>query len=133
MDDEENPNLRLLALTDGVIAITITLLVLELRLPEGFGDYTDAELWAALLGVWPRFLAYLLSFAVIGSFWLNHRAKFEHIVKSDGGLLWINMIYLLTMSIVPFTTNLIAESGGTLATAIYAASMFVSGLSLAWL
>ncbi len=130
---EEHPNARLLALSDGVIAVAITLLVLDIRLPEGFGRYSDAELGAALLALWPRMLAYLLSFLVIGSFWINHRAKFRHIAKSDSGLIWINMVFLLTIGLVPFTTNLIAESGGTLSTAIYAGTMMVSGLSLAWI
>lgn len=129
----EDPNARLLALSDGVIAVAITLLVLDMRLPEGFGAFNDQELWAALLGLWPRMLAYLLSFAVIGSFWFSHRAKFNRIVRTDGTLMWVNMLFLLTIGLVPFTTNLIAESGGSLSTAIYAGTMVVSGLSLAWM
>ena len=131
MGDEEDPNLRLLALSDGVIAVAITLLVLDIRLPEGFGEYSDSELWAALVALWPRLLAYLLSFYVIANFWFSHRSKFNAIVKTDGRLMWINMLFLLTVGLVPFTTNLIAESGGTIATMIYAAAMVVSGLSLA--
>ena len=135
MGDEEDPNLRLLALSDGVIAVAITLLVLDIRLPEGFGELSDGELWAALVALWPRFLAYLLSFYVIANFWFSHRAKFNHIIKTDGRLMWINMLFLLTVGLVPFTTNLIAESGGTVSTMVYAASMVVSGLSLSgiWL
>jgi len=135
MGDEEDPNLRLLALSDGVIAVAITLLVLDIRLPQGFGELSDPELWSALVALWPRFLAYLLSFYVIANFWFSHRAKFNHIVKTDGRLMWINMLFLLTVGLVPFTTNLIAESGGTVSTMVYAASMVVSGLSLSgiWL
>ena len=135
MGDEEDPNLRLLALSDGVIAVAITLLVLDIRLPEGFGELSDSELWAALVALWPRFLAYLLSFYVIANFWFSHRSKFNHIIKTDGRLMWINMLFLLTVGLVPFTTNLIAESGGTVSTMVYAASMVVSGLSLSgiWL
>lgn len=130
---EENPNARLLALSDGVIAVAITLLVLDIRLPEAFDKWSDAQIWAALVALWPRFLAYLLSFFVIGNLWNSHRGKFNAIVKSDGGLIWINMLFLLTIGLLPFTTNLIAEGGGTLTTAVYAASMVVSGLSLVWL
>ncbi len=135
MEDEEDPNLRLLALSDGVIAVAITLLVLDIRLPEGFGEFNDTELWAALVALWPRILAYLLSFYVIAQFWFSHRSKFNRIVKTDSRLMWINMLFLLTVGLVPFTTNLIAESGGTLSTIIYAAAMVVSGLSLSaiWL
>ena len=130
---EENPNARLLALSDGVIAVAITLLVLDIRLPEALEHWDDAQIWAALVALWPRFLAYLLSFFVIGNLWNSHRGKFDAIVKSDGGLIWINMLFLLTIGLLPFTTNLIAEGGGTLTTAVYAASMVVSGLSLTWL
>jgi uncharacterized membrane protein len=130
---DENPNARLLALSDGVIAVAITLLVLDIRPPDGFGEMNDAQLWAALLALGPRIFAYLLSFMVIASFWLSHRATFNRIDKTDSGLIWINMIFLLTVGLVPFTTNLIAESGGTLTTAIYAGTMMVSGLALAWM
>ena len=131
MGGNENPNSRLMALSDGVISVAITLLVLDIRLPQGFGEYPDTELWAALVALWPRLLAYLLSFYVIANFWMSHRAKFEHIVRTDGRLMWINMLFLLTVGLVPFTTNLIAESGGTISTMVYAASMVVSGLALA--
>ena len=77
MGDDENPNARLLALSDGVIAVAITLLILDIRLPEGFGSFTDAQLWDALVALKPRFFAYLLSFVVIGGFWMNHRARFN--------------------------------------------------------
>ena len=129
---EENPNARLLALSDGVIAVAITLLVLDIRLPD-VERWSDAQLWDALVALWPRLFAYLLSFFVIGNLWNSHRAKFAAIVATDGRLIWINMLFLLTIGLLPFTTNLIAESGGTLATAVYAASMVVSGLSLVWL
>ena len=118
MGGNENPNSRLMALSDGVISVAITLLVLDIRLPQGFGEYPDTELWAALVALWPRLLAYLLSFYVIANFWMSHRAKFEHIVRTDGRLMWINMLFLLTVGLVPFTTNLIAESGGTISTMV---------------
>ncbi len=72
---DENPNARLLALSDGVIAVAITLLVLDIKLPDGFGEFADAELWGALVALWPRMLAYLLSFYVIANFWFSHRSN----------------------------------------------------------
>lgn len=128
-----NPNERLVLFSDAVIAITITLLVLEIRLPEGFGEFDDSALWHALLELAPRFLAYLISFMVIGVYWLNHHAKFGHIEKSSRGLLSINLLFLLFIGVVPFTTSLIAENGGALATAIYAGGMVCCGLSLMWI
>ena len=131
MGDDDNPNARLMALSDGVVSVAITLLVLDIRLPDGFGEFSDTQLWAALVGLWPRILAYLLSFYVIANFWFSHRLKFNRIIKTDGRLMWINMLFLLTIGLLPFTTNLIAESGSTTATMVYASSMAVSGLSLA--
>lgn len=129
----ENPNERLVLFSDAVIAITITLLVLEIRLPQGFGEFDDAELWHALVELGPRFLGYLISFAVIGVYWLNHHAKFSYIVKSSRGLLMLNLLFLLFIGVVPFTTSLIAENGGALATAIYAGGMVCCGLTLMWI
>ncbi len=128
-----DPNERLVLFSDAVIAITITLLALEIRLPEGFGELDDARLWAELVALAPRLLAYLISFAVIGVYWLNHHAKFQHIVQSRRGLLVINLLFLLFIGVVPFTTSLIAENGGPLATAIYACGMVCCGLTLMWL
>ncbi len=119
--------------SNAVIAITITLLALEIHLPEGFGEFDDTALWHALLELAPRFLAYLISFAVIDVYWLSHHAKFNHIEKSSRGLLSINLLFLLFIGVVPFTTSLIAENGGALATAIYADGVVCCGLSLMWI
>lgn len=128
--NEENPNARLEAFSDGVIAVAITLLVLDIRLPEGFGSFTDARLWDALVELKPRFLADLISFGVIGIYWINHHAKFRHIVKSSRPLLFINMLFLLFVCIVPFTTTLIAENPDAVGTAVYAIGMVACGLVL---
>ena len=130
---QDNPNERLELFTDAVIAITITLLVLEIQLPEGAGEMNDRELWAALLGLRERFLAYLISFAVIGVYWLNHHGKFSRIVGSSRPLLLINLLFLLFIGLVPFTTALIAENGGATSTIIYASGMVCCGLPLMWM
>lgn len=130
---QDNPNERLVLFTDAVVAITITLLVLEIRLPDGVGEMNDAELWRALVDLWPRFLGYLISFAAIGLYWLNHHGKFSRIVRSSRPLLRINLLFLLFVGVVPFTTALIAENGGPLSTAIYAGGMVCCGLTLMWL
>ena len=127
---DEKPNARLEAFSDGVIAVAITLLVLDIRLPEGFGKFSDAELWSALVELKPRFLAYLISFAVVGVYWINHHAKFRHIVKSGRALLLLNTLFLLFVCIVPFTTTLIAENPHAVGTAIYAIGMVACGLML---
>ena len=129
-ENRENPNGRLLAFSDGVIAVAITLLILEIRLPEDFGEFSDAELWAALLALWPRFMAFLISFAVIGVYWLNHHRKFDLIVKSDTGLKWLNLLFLLTICVIPFVTAVTAQNSGFVGTAIYASVMMLCGISL---
>jgi uncharacterized membrane protein len=129
----ESPNTRLLAFSDGVIAVAITLLILEIRLPEEFGEFTDAQLWSSIVELWPRFMAFLISFAVIGVYWLNHHRKFDLIVKSDSGLKWLNLLFLLTICVTPFVTAVIAQNSGFVGTALYAGVMMSCGLSLALL
>ncbi|HVV33372.1 MAG TPA: TMEM175 family protein, partial [Vitreimonas sp.] len=88
---------RLLAFSDGVIAIIITIMVLELRPPH-------EATWAALLELAPKFLSYVLSFIYIGIYWNNHH-HFMYVAKSvNGGILWANMGLLFCLSLVPFTT-----------------------------
>lgn len=128
---KENENERLMLFSDAVIAITITLLVLDIRLPETEMGLTDAALWEALVGLTPQLVAYVLSFLVIGVFWLGHRSKFEHIVRHSPVLIWINLIFLLEIGLMPFVTGVLAESRGALATMLYAAAVSVISLTAA--
>ncbi|MEQ1769396.1 MAG: TMEM175 family protein [Devosia sp.] len=126
----DGPNTRLLAFSDGVIAVAITLLILEIRLPEAFGEFTDQELWSALLALWPRFMAFFISFAVIGIYWMNHHRKFDLIIKSDSQLKWLNLLFLLAITLTPFVTAVIAQNSGFVGTAVYAGVMMQCGISL---
>jgi uncharacterized membrane protein len=97
---------RIEAFSDGVFAIAITLLVLELHVPElepGEG------LWPALLHEWPQFAAYLTSFAIIGIMWVNHHSMFRQIQRADRGLMFLNLGLLLWTALLPFPTSLFAE------------------------
>ncbi|MGE0499433.1 MAG: TMEM175 family protein [Rhizobiaceae bacterium] len=125
---ESYENDRLVLFSDAVIAITITLMMLEIRLPPGAAELPDAQLWTALTELWPRYLAYIVSFLVVGSFWAVHHRKFRTIVRSSGGLIWLNLVFLLAIGFVPFATDLLAESGGRLATVLYAAVVTVIAL-----
>ena len=116
-----HPNERLVLFSDAVIAITITLMVLEIRVPHDAGELDDPELWTALLALWPRYVSYILSFVVVGAFWNVHRRKFEFIARSSGTLVWLNFAFLLAIGFMPFVTDLIAENGGSVATMAYAA------------
>src|SRR5205814_4978093 len=95
---------RLEAFSDGVFAIAATLLVLELRVPA---DTTD--LVRALLGLWPAYLAYLISFLTIGIIWVNHHTLLEHCRRVDRTFLYLNLLLLMAVGIVPFPTSLVDQ------------------------
>lgn len=96
---------RLEAFSDGVFAIAITLLVLEIKVPP-----PDTALGAELLLLWPSYLAYVVSFLVIGAIWINHHAMFQHIVRLDGMLLLLNVLHLMLIAFLPFPTAVLAEA-----------------------
>lgn len=118
---------RLKALTDGVIAIVITLLVLELSVPV-ISEMHDSEgLWPELRGEWREYMAYLMSFFIVGLLWLYHHTVFRHIRGADGTLLFLNMLYLLAVSVTPFTSALVAKNWDErLAAIVYGASLFLA-------
>jgi len=103
--------IRLEALSDGVIAIAITLLILEIRLPD-VEHSSSQEVWAALGGLWPQYLGYLLSFATIGIFWANHHLIFRFIARTNHYLILANLFLLLGIATFPFPTALMADTLG---------------------
>ena len=119
MSDAEE-TARVEAFSDGVFAIAITLLILELKVPRGLGV---AELRHALVLEWPSYAAYFVSFATIGIMWVSHHWLFTLIRRVDHPLLLLNGLLLLTISVVPFPTALMAEylahEGGRLAATLY--------------
>jgi len=100
---------RLEAIGDGVFAIALTLLVLDLRVPINEGIKTENDLFRALIDLTPKFLSYFLSFMTLGIFWTGHAAQFSYIEKSDRHLNWLNLFFLLFVSILPFTTAFLSE------------------------
>ena len=100
---------RAVAFSDAVIAIVITLLVLDLRPP----DAEPGGLLAALLGEWPTYLAYAASYIYLAVIWLNHKAAFTRIREMDRGLQWANLGILATLALVPWPTAVIAETART--------------------
>src|SRR5215212_10129506 len=99
---------RLEAFSDGVIAIAITLLVLEIRVPEGT-ESVDA-LWAALRDLWPAYLGYLISFATIGIMWANHHTIFRLITRTSHYLILTNLLFLLCLAFLPAPTALLTHT-----------------------
>lgn len=122
---------RLIFFSDAVFAIAITLLALDLRLPGGGESPSNAQLLAQLLELWPKYLAYLVSFLAIGTFWLGHHRRFRFIRRYDRGLLTLNILFLMVIAFVPFPTSVISESGNRTATIFYALIMILGGLMLA--
>src|SRR6187401_1239905 len=94
---------RLEAFSDGVIAIIITIMVLELHAPEHSS-------WAALIGLWPVFLSYVLSFVFLGVYWNNHHHLLQAIKHVDGRTLWANLHLLFWLSLVPFCTEWVGHT-----------------------
>jgi uncharacterized membrane protein len=115
---------RLLAMTDGVIAIIITIMVLELKVPEG-------DTPAALLHAWPIFLSYALSFVYVAIYWNNHHHYFHLVRRVNGPVMWANFHLLFWLSLVPFATGWMGEHAfSALPTAIYGISLLMP--ALAW-
>ncbi len=132
-DDVELPDVvRLLSLSDGVVAIALTLLVLQLHVPSlAHGEQTSASaLASALSGTVDRFLSYLTSFYVIAQFWLAHHRVFRHVSGHHEGLAWWNFAFLFTITIMPFSSSLLGEyAGNPLVVDIFALNLLLASLS----
>jgi uncharacterized membrane protein len=117
------PKGRLEAFTDGVMAIIITIMVLELKVPEGF------EL-DSLLAVVPKLLIYLLSFVFVGIYWMNHHHTLHATKKVTGGILWANLSLLFWLSLFPFVAGWMGENlSHPLPSAAYGLILFMAGIS----
>lgn len=103
---------RIEAFTDGVFAIVVTLLVLELKVPALKDHASVSELAHALLELMPKFLSWLISFIIVCKFWLNHHHILGLAARADYGFVWLNSIFLLGQSFIPFPTALIGEYPG---------------------
>lgn len=100
---------RLEALSDGLFAIAMTLLMLDLRIPVSTVIHTEQDLWQALVALAPRFITYLMSFLTLGIFWVGQQTAINHHARGDRHLTWIHLAFLSAVSLVPFTTALLAE------------------------
>jgi uncharacterized membrane protein len=103
---------RLEAFSDGVFAIAITLLVLEIRVPSPADLGSPARLTDALVALWPSYLGYVVSFVTVGIMWANHHNLFRYIGRVDHWLLLANLLLLLGVGFVPFPTALVAATLG---------------------
>ena len=114
---------RLEAFSDGVIAVIITIMVLELKVPREDGT-------ASLVAIYPIVLVYLLSFAFTGIYWINHQRLLERIKVADAPTLYANLFFLFCLSLLPFFTSYLLEKNmNSFAVSVYAVSMMVTGFS----
>jgi uncharacterized membrane protein len=125
---------RLEAFSDGVFAVAITLLAFELRLPSLPPNIDDSELYRALLALAPRFYSYLVSFVLVGMFWVAHHNIFVAIERPDRPLMWMNLVTLLWVCLLPFSATTLGAYPGLRSAAIfYGLNLMLIGQSLFWM
>ena len=123
---------RVEALTDGVFAVAMTLLVLDIKVPELQGPFDISQLPGRLLALWPKFLSYTISFVILGVYWVGHHIQLSYIRRVDRPLLWINLLFLLWVVLVPFSTALLSEYPMTqIAITVYGFNLIAIGVTLA--
>lgn len=101
--------IRIEAISDGVFAVALTLLVLDIKVPGGLSIKTEGDLFNSFCALTPKFLTYFLSFMTLGIFWTGHSAQYIYIEKSDRHLNWISLFFLLFVSLLPFSTAFLSE------------------------
>lgn len=122
---------RIGALSDGLFAIAMTLIVLEIQVPQLPHGSDDRALADALLALGPRFVTYLLSFLTLGIFWNGQQTQLTYFDRGNRDLAWLELVFLAVIALFPFTTSLLAENIDVrLALALYWLNIFVSGLML---
>ncbi len=119
---------RIGGLSDGLFAIVLTLLVLQFQVPPIPPSQLEAELWPALVRQWPLLFSYVLSFLVVGLYWVVHHHLFKLIVRYDRTILYLNLLFLLVLSFLPFPTELIGVHVIRLTWTIYAINFAAVGL-----
>jgi len=120
---------RLEALTDGIFAIAMTLLVLGLKIPDTLADASNMQVDELLLGQAHKLFNYFLSFMLLAIFWIRHHSQFHRIRKLDSGLIWINIFILMFVALMPFTTDIAGDySGSKLAEILFASNLLILGL-----
>lgn len=125
---------RIIFFSDAVFAIAITLLALDLRVPQVPENLAAVELPSALLELWPKFFSFVISFWIVASYWLAHHRIFHHIRAYDRGMLLINLLFLMWVVLLPFSSSLIGEyEHSRLASIIYAAHIIAASSTLSWL
>lgn len=122
---------RIEALSDGVFAIAMTLLIFQLKVPAFPKGVSARDLADGVLAMWPQAACFALSFITAGTLWVAHRGQFHYIHRTDRPLLWINIIFLLFVSVIPFVTALLGQYPTyTLAVTLYGGNMVLTVMTL---
>ena len=100
---------RLAALSDGIFAVAMTLLVLDIHAPAAEAAHSEHELWVVLVALAPRLLMFGMSFLTLGIFWVGQQTQLNHLERSDRSLSWIHLAFLAVVCLVPFSTAFLAE------------------------
>ncbi|MDX1661267.1 MAG: TMEM175 family protein [Gemmatimonadota bacterium] len=122
---------RITTLADGVFAIVMTLLVLGIEMPQVSHEYLDEKLVNEILTVWPKVGAFVVSFLVLGIYWMGHHTQFHFMRGVNRSVLWINIAFLMVVSLVPFTTRVVGHYGTQgIALWLYAGNLILISLVL---
>jgi uncharacterized membrane protein len=124
---------RLAALSDGIFAVAMTLLVLDLHVPAAEAVHSEPDLWRALVALSPRLLIFLMSVMTLGIFWVGQQTQLNQFARSDRNLAWIHIAFLCAVCLVPFTTSLLAEFiHYRIALIVYWFNILLLGAALYW-
>lgn len=124
---------RIAGFSDGVFAVAITLLILNIKVPIMPKKIASQRLPHELAALWPYFMAFILSFVIIGAFWIFHHRMLSQIKRINVAFLWLNLLLLMCIVFMPFSTSLISEYGNSVSVTFYAASWFVTSLVFAFI
>src|SRR5687767_9401686 len=98
---------RIEALSDGIFAIVMTLLILEFHVPNLPSNAPNVEVLPALIALWPKFVSYIVTFVSLGFFWVGHHIMYHAIRRADRTLLWLNILFFMFVSLLPFSTSVL--------------------------
>ncbi|HJU60429.1 MAG TPA: TMEM175 family protein [Candidatus Binatia bacterium] len=119
---------RIEALSDGIFAIVMTLLILEIHVPKLPPDAPNVEVAPALIALWPKFVSYLVTFVSLGFFWIGHHIMYHVIRRTDRILLWLNIFFFMFVSLLPFSTSVLnAFSEAFIAPLLFGANLAIIG------
>ncbi|GAC1390252.1 MAG: TMEM175 family protein [Ktedonobacteraceae bacterium] len=122
---------RIEAFSDGVFAVAITLLVLNLQVPQITSSLVSSELVPKLGELWPKLLSYALSFVIVGIYWVAHHNTFHSINRSDRNLLWLNILLMMCIVFIPFPTALLGQyPEQQISVIVYGVTLIITGLVL---